>query len=103
MLQRDAICELTDTSPYKRTRIMTATAMFHTKWLLSRDVQRLTVDNDTAAGCMSRRRRLRHLKMRWKPRLFRGNAERAIHARGTDNVTAEFKSVSRWRKIELIH
>jgi len=52
-----------------------ATAMFHTKWLLSRDVQRLTVDNDTATGCMSR-----YLKIRWK-RLFRGNAVCTIHAR----------------------
>lgn len=38
--------------PCKRSRIMTATMMFHTKWLLSCDVQCLTVDNDTAAGCV---------------------------------------------------
>lgn len=55
ILCSNVICELTDTSPHKQSRIMIATAMFHVKWLLSCDVQRLTVDNDTTVSWMLHR------------------------------------------------
>lgn len=68
--------------------------MFHTKWLLFHDVQRLTVDNDTGRVC----RAIASFKNTMEA-TFYTVMPGARYMRKTDNVTVEFKSVSRWQKI----